>query len=89
MFLAWSPTRSRSRGDEKQLEIIRDAIRLIRHLCGQVVGDVVIHLVDLPVAGGQGASQLGIAIDIGPDAVAENGAERAEGDRFVQFRFHR
>jgi phosphate uptake regulator len=37
-------------GDEKQVEIIGNPIGLIRHLRGQGVGDVVVHLIDFTVA---------------------------------------
>ncbi len=37
-------------GDEKQIEVIGNAIGLVGHFRHEIIGDVVIHLIDLLVA---------------------------------------
>ena len=78
---------------KSKLQVIGNAIGLFRHLRRQIVGDVVIHLVDLAVALMQRPGERDVAIRVSPDAVAKErdriDEERTERDRFIEFRLHR
>ncbi len=80
-------------GDEKQLQVIRNAIRPFRHFRREIVGDIVIHLVDLAIALAQRAGENNVAVGIGTNAIAKDcdriNEERTERDRFIEFRLHR
>ncbi len=70
-------------GDEDQVHEIGDAVGLGGHGEGEVVGKIVVHLIDVAIARVQGAGAREIAISKGAHAGAEDFAgfakERGEG----------